>query len=311
MKVLKIILASMLFATLWSADAHAQSFGDRLRGMAERAVGEMERSVDRNVGRVIQCAFEDRQCIRDAERRGDRVEIVQSGQAGGQTYGSVAPCPQNGRSLRQGNSLTCQCVAGSDTVQSGTVWGSGPYSGDSAICRAARHAGAIGPQGGVVTMRLTGGQSSYHGSERNGVSSNSWGSFPNSLVFEARNQDGMVWTGQSGQGGDHQTGGQTYGGVDFAPCPQNGRSLRQGNSLTCQCVAGSDTVQSGTVWGSGPYSGDSAICRAARHAGAIGPQGGVVTVRLTGGQSSYHGSERNGVSSNSWGSFPNSLVFEY
>ena len=39
-------------------------------------------------------------------------------------------------------------------------------------------------------------------------------------------------------------------------------------ALTCQCPPGSTAA--GTVWGSGAYTTDSRICRAAMHAGAIG-----------------------------------------
>src|SRR5690606_39134407 len=77
---LLVILAGLLA----TAPASAQSFSDRLRGIAERAVkSEVEREVDRQARQATRCVLGDDACIREARRRGDEVEIVQGGGSSG------------------------------------------------------------------------------------------------------------------------------------------------------------------------------------------------------------------------------------
>ncbi len=64
------------------------------------------------------------------------------------------------------------------------VWGSSPYTADSAVCSAARHAGRIQAAGGTVTVSVIEGQGSYEGSERHGVQSATWGAYPKGYLFE-------------------------------------------------------------------------------------------------------------------------------
>ena len=66
----------------------------------------------------------------------------------------------------------------------GSIWGTDVYTDDSPICTAAVHAGLITVRsGGTVTLEIRPGQSSYTGSLRNGVNSQSWGSWHGSYVF--------------------------------------------------------------------------------------------------------------------------------
>lgn len=51
----------------------------------------------------------------------------------------------------------------------GDFWGNLRYSSDSAICRAAFHAGAISPLGGDVIVKVEAGLPNYQGSNRNGL----------------------------------------------------------------------------------------------------------------------------------------------
>jgi hypothetical protein len=84
-----------------------------------------------------------------------------------------------GRLARTGGAYTGRC-RGAGSL--GSIWGSNPYTGDSSICTAAVHAGRIDPAtGGVVTFRITQGQSSYPGTDRNGVSSSSYGPWESSF----------------------------------------------------------------------------------------------------------------------------------
>ncbi|MDP1732421.1 MAG: LCCL domain-containing protein [Devosia sp.] len=69
-------------------------------------------------------------------------------------------------------------------VPSSSLWGTDLYTVDSSICTAAMHASLIAPQdGGTVTIEIRPGANAYTGSARNGVSSQSWGSYDGSFVF--------------------------------------------------------------------------------------------------------------------------------
>jgi hypothetical protein len=65
----------------------------------------------------------------------------------------------------------------------GAIWGTDVYTADSSICAAAVHAGMITTAGGPVIIEITAGQAAYAASERNGVTSLSWGSYSRSYRF--------------------------------------------------------------------------------------------------------------------------------
>ena len=63
-------------------------------------------------------------------------------------------------------------------------YGSDIYTDDSSVCTAAVHAGLITlERGGTVTIEIRSGQSSYQGSRRNGLSTQSYRSWSGSFVF--------------------------------------------------------------------------------------------------------------------------------
>jgi hypothetical protein len=74
------------------------------------------------------------------------------------------------------------CSAGGSP---GAVWGTDLYTDDSSICTAATHAGRITlAGGGLVTIEMAAGASSYTGSTRNGITSLDYGlAWPCSYVF--------------------------------------------------------------------------------------------------------------------------------
>jgi len=179
------------------------------------------------------------------------------------------------------SSYRCSCTG----AEGGSVWGSGPYTADSAICVAARHAGVIGAQGGVVDPVGLPGQASYPGSSANGVQTATWGSYGNSFDF------------------------LKTAAASPAPAPTVaacGRFPGGAGPVLCSCTGS----ESGAVWGSNPYTSDSDLCAAARHAGVIGAGGGVISVLGIGGLAAYRASEANGVVSASWGSYGSSVVFD-
>jgi hypothetical protein len=79
-----------------------------------------------------------------------------------------------------------------------------------------------------------------------------------------------------------------------------------GTAVTEAILAGVSTNLN--VWGIGPYTDDSRICRAAVHAGVIPSAGGPIEVQAVGGQSQYEGSSRNGVTTQAYGSWPGSFA---
>ncbi len=65
----------------------------------------------------------------------------------------------------------------------GSVYGSGVYTADSALCAAAQHAGAIPAAGGTVKINKAAGCPKYTGTVANGMTTTSWGSYPASFFF--------------------------------------------------------------------------------------------------------------------------------
>ncbi len=178
--------------------------------------------------------------------------------------------------------MRCTCPAEATAI--GSVWGSDVYTDDSAICRAALHAGAISTDGGEVVVNEAPGQASYRSSIRNSVASTPFGAWRRSIVF--RQVEAEV----------------------VQACPADARGLGVGTHLLCGCSA--QAAASGNVWGSGPYTADSGICRAAVHAGAASGNGfEPVSVLITPGRGGYPASTRNGVASRSWPSYPTSFEF--
>lgn len=181
--------------------------------------------------------------------------------------------------------LICICQPGAPNR---SVWGSDPYTGDSDICTAARHAGRLTANGGAVQVFGAPGQASYAGTAANGVSTGSWNSYGYSFTF-------------TGAGGlpNFGLGG---GGAACTAFPQDQKSY----SCACPPAAGS----TGSVWGSGPYTADSDLCTAARHAGLIGAEGGPITALALDGLGAYAGSEWHGITTGSWGAYGLSITFD-
>ena len=178
--------------------------------------------------------------------------------------------------------LTCQCSP--EAARVGDVWGTLTYTADSRICRAALHAGAITPHGGEVTVLPEHGRDTYAASLRNGVQTSSYGRYGASFRFQGIDTSGPE------------------------PCPPTLQYYQGVHPLACVCEP--RAMRSGEVWGSFIYTADSQICRAALHAGAIGPAGGVVTIIPEPGRPGYRGSNRNGVISSAYDSYGASFRFE-
>jgi hypothetical protein len=211
---------------------------------------------------------------------------------------AVAPTSSSGASELCPSSLiinrdlpmpfTCTCSSEAARRSNGTVWGSDVYTDDSDLCRAAVHAGAIGADGGPITVARSEGRSLYVGSSRNGVASNDYGSYDVSIAFAG--------TASPPPGAERCPGSLVIN-----------RNLA--TPFTCTCSGEAARRSSGTVWGTDVYTDDSDLCRAALHAGAIGADGGAITVARSEGRAFYVGSSRNGVASNDYGSYDASIAF--
>ncbi len=92
-------------------------------------------------------------------------------------------------------------------------------------------------------------------------------------------------------------------------CYQNVPSDKQtaGSTFSVTCPA---DCNYGSVWGNGPYTGDSNVCSAAIHAGKLTTTGGTVNVKVVAGGESYSGSTANGITSSDWMSYPYGFTFE-
>ncbi len=178
--------------------------------------------------------------------------------------------------------MVCSCEAG---AFGGSVWGSGPYTGDSDICTAARHSGALPESGGIVRLTEAAGQASYTGTTANGVTTRDWGSYNQSFA--------VVGASVAAASSDLAVCSTIPANVDDHACfcPENARQ--------------------GSVWGNGPYTADSDICTAALHSGYIEPEGGEVYVLRVMGLAGYIGGEGYGVTTSDWGSYDSSIIFDW
>ena len=164
----------------------------------------------------------------------------------------------------------------------GTVWGAGWYTTDSPVCVAAVHSGAIqADDGGTVTVKIEKGLSSYKGTKKADVTTSSWGPYEKSYSINGSK--------------DGNTPDATK-----ASCWDTLGKFPGKKSLAITCPAG---CTGGTVYGSGPYTGDSALCVAAVHAGKITKEGGDVSLHTVAGISFWPGSTKNGVGTKTWTSY--------
>jgi len=249
-----------------------------------------------------------------------------------------AGCSYNGTQLPGDVGATFQVACPPGCEATGGLWGTDVYTADSGICRAGIHAGVISPAGGLMTVQLESGRPAYRGSMRNGISSSDYGNYGKSYVVIAGGAPPPPPAGPPGyapyqppqaappagyappppppaygqpQGYPPAPG---YGGagpqVIEAGCSYNAGQIQDqlGTRHVVACPAG--CASTGGLWGTDLYTADSGICRAAIHAGLIGPNGGTVAVILEPGRPAYRGSTRNGIQSADYGAYGKSYRLE-
>lgn len=96
---------------------------------------------------------------------------------------SFEKCPLNAKRFR-GTDTSSSCNCSQAQTRSGIVWGSGPYTDDSSLCKAAAHAGIIPLSGGNIKFQVINGQSQYLGSNRNGITTKPYGIWQGSVIVK-------------------------------------------------------------------------------------------------------------------------------
>jgi hypothetical protein len=209
-----------------------------------------------------------------------------------------AGCSFNGLEIKgePGSLHDVICPAGCDKTVN--VYGTDNYTGDTPICAAAMHAGAVSDRGGQVTVMVEPGRPAYRGTKRNGITSRDWGAYRGGFRFH-----GVVRAPVAPVAAAAPV-------VIEAGCSFRATEIRgePGSAHRVSCPAGCGA--GGSIWGSDPYTADSPICLAAVHAGLATDRGGEVTVILEDGRPAYRGSKRNGVSSSDHGEYRASYRFQ-
>lgn len=194
-------------------------------------------------------------------------------------------------------SLQCPPFSGTD----GIVWGTDVFTADSSVCVAALHSGLVTrEQGGVVQIAMIAGASRYQGTIRNSVTSRNFGQYQASFSFVPGPRPGLVAVPVAEGTAPEPPNPWVKTATEFR--------AQVGQAHSQECPPGG-TV--GRVWGTEIYTDDSSICSAAVHAGRITvAQGGTVEFFTTGPMVTFLASTNNGVTSNAFGSYPGSFVFD-
>lgn len=221
------------------------------------------------------------------------ASVAQTGIFGSETAANLSECGDFPTDMR---SYSCHCSPGFNIAP---VWGSNPYTVDSLVCAAAVHAGVITLAGGNVLAQAAPGQLTYPPSDRNGISSTIWGEWDKSFMFEADFSD---------NGTDNNNDRSDIPVIVSPGMPVCSILPTGTNAFTCYCDIGAALI--GSAWGSGPYTADSNLCAAAQHDGVAGGNGGHIKVLRIQGLASYRGSSANGITTQDWGSFDSSVVFD-
>lgn len=199
---------------------------------------------------------------------------------------SPFPDPVNMSSYRGKNNSSFYFYTTGNT--SGSLWGSGTYTDDSSLGKAAVHAGLLGVgEKGVIKVTILPGQSSYSSSTAHGITSSTY-STPWLGSFAVAADDG----------GDNP----------IMPAPTNLSAYRNyPGEIYLFSITG--RIAAGGVWGTNVYTDDSNLQAAAVHAGVLGNgETGEIRVVIAPGQSRYLASTNNGVSTNTYGSYGGSYT---
>ncbi|XP_077973525.1 uncharacterized protein LOC120338417 isoform X1 [Styela clava] len=187
------------------------------------------------------------------------------------------------------NHFTVVCPIGCNS-NTDRLWGNVIYTDDSYICAAAIHDGIIeADTGGEIVVWKSSGRNSYSGATRFGIRSKSYGKWSGSFQFSKP------------QNNEENVGNIT--------CETKARSF---SIPTFTVVCPSDcATKSYSLWGTGTYTDDSSICAAAIHEGVLtAGEAGHSQVWKIDGMSRYVGSTQHGITSQNYGEWSGSFMFE-
>lgn len=230
---------------------------------------------------------------------------------------ALVQCPDNFVAFR-GTSQPLACSCPPDSTERGAVWGMGPHTEDSSICKAAVHAGVLTSNGGDIIVVPAPGQRTYPGVTRNGVFSDNNGQSDGSFSFAQAPQQAAITAPPPApmptpavppaMAVVPMTATPVKGADQISQCPDNFVAFR-GTSTPLSCFCPAENTERGAVWGMDVYTEDSSICQAAVHAGFLTPAGGALTVVPQPGRQAYAGATRNGIGSSNYGSMDGSFSF--
>lgn len=180
----------------------------------------------------------------------------------------------------------------------GSVWGTDVYTADSDLATAAVHAGVVEPgQTALVRVTVLPSLPQYSGTNRHGVESRSYGSYPLSYTLSLKRVlSRTVATTQPMAGTPRSDEDREGRALATLPVGTQARYEVIGNTV-------------GEVLGTKTYSAKSDLGAAAVHAGVLQPgERGTVTVLIVPSMR-HHGSYRNGVPSKDAPPFTSSFEF--
>lgn len=202
--------------------------------------------------------------------------------------GEEVGCEQTARTLpgAEGTSRIVHC--GPCERVMGNLWGTDIYTDDSPICAAATHAGALSPRGGRVLVTFVPSVAAYMGTTRNELTSLTWDKgWGRSFYVQQVDASGKP-TSPAPLGLDPR--------APLVTCTEAPDALALRGLSRAVCPAGCKAAR---VYGSGPYTSDSSLCSAARHAGVL-RDGGPVGFALGPIAKGFKSSMKNGVITTDW-----------
>ena len=176
-----------------------------------------------------------------------------------------------------GKTFRVNCPKNCAQHPEGNAFGSLIYSDDSAICKAALHAGFIKDnEGGQFILEIVNGLDKYESSFKNEISSAARGASPRSIIFKEA---------------------PTLTRINCDETAASSKFIGSTHSKFTVLCAPECSKISNKVYGLGPFTDDSSICQAAILAGVLTDKGGEVSLIIADGQSSYKGGMANGIKS--------------
>lgn len=183
------------------------------------------------------------------------------------------------------------------------IYGTDVYPANSPICIAALHAGAVGVEGGPITLQLNPGVSEYEGSTRNEVES---ADFPGTSLS-------IMFLTEATQAEMNQLQREWIPRLEWDDkFSQTGlANIRlTGQRFAFECPGSPSNLAGRRVYGTDSYPLNSYVCLAAVHAGQISQAGGFVLVQMDPAlQGKFVGSIRNGIESKNGPKSPRSISF--